>query len=97
LLFYLTGGTLANSELDVLLNLGPKSSGWLADIGIQTRQDLVAMGIVPAYCLLKAQGYPVSLNLLYALYGALHDMPWNQVPPKVKTSLQAEVEAFRFG
>lgn len=55
------------------------------------------MGIVPAYCLLKAQDYPVSLNLLYALYGALHDMPWNRVPPVIKASLQAEVEAFHFG
>lgn len=88
---------MSDSELKTLLNLGPKSTGWLTDIGVQTRQDLVDMGIVPAYCLLKAQGYPVSLNLLYALYGALHDIPWNKVPPEVKEHLQAEVEGFRFG
>ena len=88
---------MTNSELESLLNLGPKSTSWLADIGIHTRRDLVAMGIVPAYCLLKAQEYPVSLNLLYALYGALHDLPWNKVPPEVKQQLQAEVEGFRFG
>ena len=88
---------MTNSELKSLLNLGPKSTSWLADIGIHTRQDLVEMGIVPAYCLLKAQEYPVSLNLLYALYGALHDVPWNKVPPEVKKQLQAEVEGFRFG
>ena len=88
---------MTNSELKSLLNLGPKSTSWLADIVIHTRQDLVEMGIVPAYCLLKAQEYPVSLNLLYALYGALHDMPWNKVPPEVKKQLLAEVEGFRFG
>ena len=88
---------MTNSELKSLLNLGPKSTSWLADIGIHTRRDLVEMGIVPAYCLLKAQEYPVSLNLLYALYGALHDLPWNKVPPEVKQQLQAEVEGFRFG
>ena len=88
---------MTNSELKSLLNLGPKSTSWLADIGIHTRRDLVEMGIVPAYCLLKAQEYPVSLNLLYALYGALHDMPWNKVPPEVKKQLLAEVEGFRFG
>ena len=88
---------MTNSELESLLNLGPKSTSWLADIGIHTRRDLVEMGIVPAYCLLKAQEYPVSLNLLYALYGALHDMPWNKVPPEVKKQLLAEVEGFRFG
>lgn len=97
LLFCLAGGMMANSELEELLNLGPKSTGWLAHIGIHTCQDLTEMGIVPAYCLLKAQGYPVSLNLLYALYGALHDMPWNKVSPEVKKQLQVEVEGFRFG
>ncbi len=88
---------MTDSELERLLNLGPKSTGWLADIGVRTRQDLVEMGIVPAYCLLKAQGYPVSRNLLYALYGALHDVPWNKVPLEVKEQLEAEVDGFRFG
>lgn len=85
------------SSINDLLNLGPKATSWLAAINIHTRQDLEAVGIVPAYCLLKAQEYPVSLNLLYALYGALHGMPWNKVPPEVKQQLQAEVEGFRFG
>lgn len=89
--------TMANSELETLLNLGPKSTIWLAEIGVLTRQDLVERGIVPAYCLLKAQGYPVSLNLLYGLYGALHSIHWNMVSPEVKKQLQAEVEDFRFG
>jgi len=88
---------VSNSPIHDSLNLGPKSTSWLAAINIHTRRDLAMMGIVPAYGLLKAQDYPVSLNLLYALYGALHDMPWNHVPPEVKASLQAEVEAFRFG
>ncbi|WP_420643067.1 TfoX/Sxy family protein [Candidatus Leptofilum sp.] len=83
--------------MESLLNLGPKSTKWLAEISVHSRQDLEEMGIVPAYCLLKAQGYPASLNLLYALYGALHDMPWNKVPPDVKQALQADVESFRFG
>ncbi|WP_420627556.1 TfoX/Sxy family protein [Candidatus Leptofilum sp.] len=88
---------MANSELESLLNLGPKSTTWLANIGVHTQQELSEMGIMSAYCLLKAQGYPVSLNLLYALYGALHDMPWNKVPPEVKQELKADVEGFRFG
>jgi hypothetical protein len=37
------------------------------------------------------------LNLLYGLYGAVHGIPWNQIPPEVKASLQEEVAAFRFG
>lgn len=88
---------MPDSELETLLNLGPKSTSWLIEIGVQARQDLVEMGVVPAYCLLKAQGYPVSLNLLYALYGALHDIPWNKLPLEVKEQLQTEVQVFRFG
>jgi DNA transformation protein len=88
---------MSDSELEILLNLGPKSTSWLAEIRVQTRQDLVEMGVVPAYCLVKAQGYPVSLNLLYALYGALHDIPWNKLPLEVKEQLQTEVQDFRFG
>lgn len=88
---------MADSEPNSLLELGPKSTVWLADIGIQTHWELEEMGIVPAYCLLKAQGYPVSLNLLYALYGALYKISGNMVSPEVKKQLQAEVEDFRFG
>ena len=88
---------ITQSPIIDLPNIGPKSAGWLTTIGIHTRQDLEDMGIVPAYCLLKGQGYPVSLNLLYALYGALHNVPWNHVSLETKERLQAEVEEFRFG
>lgn len=88
---------MSQFELEKLPNIGEKSAAWLSAIGIKNRRDLEQMGIVPAYCLLKAQGYPVSLNLLYALYGALHDLPWHKVPLETKALLQKEVEGFRFG
>ena len=80
-----------------LLNLGPTSAGWLAEIGVRSRAELVEVGVVEAYCLVKARQPKASLNLLYALYGAVHGLPWNQIPLEVKASLQAEVVAFRFG
>lgn len=55
------------------------------------------VGAVEAYCLVKARQPRASLNLLYALYGAVHNIPWNMIPPETKTSLQVEVAAFRFG
>ena len=37
--------------------------------------------------------YPdrVSLNLLYALQGALLDLPWNELPLKMKAMLHRQV------
>lgn len=79
------------------LNLGPTSAKWLAEIGIYTRDELIEIGVVEAYCLVKARQPKASLNLLYGLYGAVHHIPWNMIPPETKTALQEEVAAFRFG
>ncbi|MBX3058479.1 MAG: TfoX/Sxy family protein [Anaerolineae bacterium] len=85
------------SSLENSLNLGPTSSQWLAEIGVHTRAELTEVGVVEAYCLVKARQPRASLNLLYALYGAVHNIPWNMIPPETKTALQEEVTAFRFG
>lgn len=83
--------------VDKLRNLGSKSAQWLAEIGVYTQTDLVKMGAVEAYWLLKVQGYPVNLNMLWALYGALHDIGWNELSTETKTRLKSEVSAMRFG
>lgn len=74
-------------------NLGPKSSQWLASIGIHTLDDVAALGVVEAYKLVKA-AYPekVSLNLLYGLQAALLDISWNELPPDIKAELKRQVE-----
>lgn len=79
------------------LKMGPTSSQWLAEIGVHTRAELTEVGVVEAYCLVRARQPRASLNLLYALYGAVHNIPWNMIPPEIKTTLQEEVAAFRFG
>ncbi len=81
---------------DSLLNLGPKSNGLLRDIGVTTVAQLEALGAVPAYCLLKSQGHAVSLNLLWALHGALTGQRWDRLSAETKTQLKADVAAFRF-
>jgi DNA transformation protein len=45
------------------------------------------------YLRLKSLGYNVSLNLLWALQGAVLDVPWNEIPQEMKNKLRAEVEA----
>jgi DNA transformation protein len=73
--------------------MGPKSSGWLASVGIHTLDDVAKLGVVETYKRVKA-AYPdkVSLNLLYGLQAALLDLPWNELPPDIKAELKRQVE-----
>lgn len=74
-------------------NMGPKSSEWLASVGIHSLDDVAALGVVEAYKRVKA-AYPdkVSLNLLYGLQAALLDISWNELPPDIKAELKRQVE-----
>lgn len=78
--------------LSELRNLGPASAGWLTAVGIRSRRDLSELGSVAVYQLLKAHGYRVTLNLVYAIEGALRDIEWKRLPTPVKARLKAEVE-----
>lgn len=73
-----------------LLNLGPKSTLWLEQVGIRTLGDLKQTGAVAAYLLAKRQQPKCSLNLLYALEGALTGVRWNKLPEKTRQQLRAE-------
>jgi len=74
-------------------NIGPKSRQWLASVGVYTLDDVVRLDAVETYKRVRA-AYPekVSLNLLYALQGALLDLPWNELPPDIKEELKRQVE-----
>lgn len=76
-------------------NMGPKSSEWLASVGIHSLDDVANTGVVESYLRVKA-AYPdkVSLNLLYGLQAALLDIPWNELPPDIKEELKRQVENY---
>lgn len=57
-----------------LRNLGPRAESLLADIGIHSVEALRARGALEAYLALRRAGNAKSLNLLWALVGALE--PW---------------------
>lgn len=76
-----------------LKNLGPKSTQWLNAIGVYTLDDLREMGAVDCCRILKAQGYPVSLNLAYAIEGALRNLHWTKLPQSVKQQLKAALQS----
>lgn len=72
-----------------LKNIGPVSMEWLRAVGVNSREDLEAMGSIEAYRLVKQHGFNVSLNLLYALEAALADVHWTALSPQTKARLKA--------
>ena len=78
-----------------LPNLGPKSQAALAVAGITTVAQLRRLGSVAAYVKAKQAGANVSLNLLWALEGALTGLPWKVVAREHRTSLLLALEQSR--
>jgi DNA transformation protein len=74
-------------------NMGPKSSEWLASVGIHTLDDVARLGVVEAYKRVKA-AYPekVTLNMLWGLQAALLDLPWSELPADIKEALRKQVD-----
>lgn len=83
------------SDGNRLRGLGPKSLQALAQIGIDSRAKLIEKGAIETYLLLKTQStsFKPSLNLLYALVGAIEDKDWRDIAKYEKTRLLTELEA----
>jgi DNA transformation protein len=75
-----------------LQGLGPRSQAMLAGAGIHTVAQLRHLGSVRAYARVKATGAAASLNLLWALEGALTGVPWQVVSREHRLSLLLALE-----
>jgi len=74
-------------------NVGPKSAAWLRQIGVRTTEDLTRVGPVEAFLKVKRAGFRPSLNLLYAMAGAMADCHWADLPEERKQELLSALEA----
>jgi DNA transformation protein len=77
-------------QLLELINIGTRTEKHLNEIGVHTPEDLKKMGSVEAWRRIRAQ-YPTKdccLCALYALEGALLDIPWNKLPEELKDDLK---------
>ena len=83
------------SDLLFLPNLGPKSVAWLQEAGIQCRSDLEGCGSIEAFLRVEELGVAPSLNLLWSLEGALHDLPWEMIPEEIKQERKADLAVRR--
>ncbi|TBR17429.1 MAG: competence protein TfoX [Chitinophagaceae bacterium] len=75
-----------------LPNLGPKSQQMLERAGIRTVAQLRELGAVRAYVRVKRAGANASLNLLWAMEGALSGQHWQQVAKHERLRLLLELE-----
>jgi DNA transformation protein and related proteins len=76
-----------------LRNIGPATAAWLAEVGIETPDDLRRAGAVEAYRMVKAwRPWDVTLTLLWALEGALLDVDWMDVPPDRRLELRRALD-----
>ena len=82
-----------STEQEKLRNIGPKSSAWLRQVGLRTREDLEAIGAVEAFMRVKRAGFKPTLNLLYSIEGALRDCHWQEVPDGRRSELVLAADA----
>ncbi|WP_296509610.1 TfoX/Sxy family protein [Rhodoferax sp.] len=79
-------------DLARLPNLGPKSRSMLIAAGINSLADLQRLGSVAAYVKVNRQSGKASLNLLWALEGAISGLHWQEVAREHRTSLLLALE-----
>lgn len=74
-------------------NVGPKSAAWLRQVGVRSIEDLRDTGVVATFMKVRRAGFRPSLNLLYAMEGALLDCHWQDVPEERRSELLLSVDA----
>ncbi len=84
---------MTSPSIAELPGLGRKSQDMLAAAGIKTVAQLRRLGSVRAYAKVKATEASASLNLLWALEGALAGLSWQVVAKEHRLSLLLALEA----
>jgi DNA transformation protein and related proteins len=72
-------GSAGEPALSELRGLGPVSVGWLTQAGIRSTRQLRQADLYALYARIKSQQSKVSINLLYALMGAVEDQDWRKI------------------
>ncbi len=85
---------MSGRPLEALINLGRVSARQLAEIGVASEAELRKMGALAAYARLRHRfGRAITLNMLYALDGALRGVRWDNMPASDRAALRAKAEA----
>ncbi|WP_018152576.1 TfoX/Sxy family protein [Leeia oryzae] len=73
-------------------NLGPKSLAMLEKAGIGSIAQVIELGSVRTFLRVRQVCPEASLNLLWALEGALSNTPWQMVARMERTRLLLELD-----
>jgi DNA transformation protein and related proteins len=73
-----------------ILNIGPKSTLWLREVGVQTTADIKRIGVLEVFQLLVERGINPAVVMLYALEGAVTNTHWNKIGEERKAELRSE-------
>lgn len=69
-------------------NIGLQSKKMLASIGVNTLEDIQKVGVINIIKMLRLRGFAVTLNLAYALEGAIRNVHWLELPETIKNELK---------
>jgi DNA transformation protein len=78
---------MGKASVDTLRGPGPKSREMLARVGVDSAAELHASDPFALYVRIKAVEPTASLNLLYALIGAIENRDWRAVAREDKTRI----------
>lgn len=81
----------ADDPVEAIRYLGEKSKRELNAINIRTVGELVNYGVIDAYLAVKARGYPVTLNFLWAMFAGLMDIEFHAIPRDFKDAVKKEL------
>lgn len=75
-----------------LPNLGPKSQAMLQSAGLHSVDQIRELGAVASYLAVKKLNKHASLNLLWALEGAISGRHWQEVAKHDRLHLLTQLE-----
>jgi len=76
-----------------MTGLGDVSVRWLEAVGIKSPQQLKRIGAVKAYRRIRDAGFKPTLNLLWALHGAINDLHWTLISPNEREELKKALDS----
>lgn len=82
-----------DTPVEALYNLSDKTAAWLRSRGIETFADLRDADLVEVWCSLKAEHRQVTRLMYWAMWGAVHNCHWRDVPEEEKAAFEAALAA----
>ncbi len=72
-----------------LWNLSDLTAGWLNELGVHTYGQLAEADLYALWAELKVRHRQASKLMFYAMWGAVHNCHWQEVPPSEKDAFEA--------